>query len=292
MTPKSGILITGASSGIGKSCSLHLAKSGYLVFAGMRDVSRFTPTKNKIKGKIIPVMIDLCNPKTIEAAHSEIKNYAGNQGLLGLINNAGIAIPGPLECVEPQNIQQMICVNLSGLILTSKIFIPLLRQASGRIINIGSPSGRIGIPNLAVYSATKSALTTFTNALRLELQAFGIKVILIEPGNVKTPLWQKIFNEFDKVEASNNNEIQNLYINSMKGFQKSIISANERGISPNLVAVKVSKILSARKPKNLYLLGNESKFLAVITWLLPNIFLDPLIKTACGLSASINKKEL
>ena len=129
-------------------------------------------------------------PASIQAAVSEVTRLTKNQ-LFGLINNAGIAFGGPLEILPIQEIKRLLEVNVIGVLAVTKAFLPLLRQSRGRIINMGSSSGLLALPCLSTYAASKFALEAITDSLRVELGPFGISVIIIEAGNIETPIWEK-----------------------------------------------------------------------------------------------------
>ena len=167
-----------------------LAKRGFRVYAGVRsseDAQRIAQQSENI----VPVQLDVTRSDEIAAAARLIASETGERGLAGLVNNAGVAISGPLEIVPIDLIRQQFEVNVFGLIAVTKAFLPLLRKSQGRIVNVGSTNGRIAAPYLAPYCASKHALEALNTALRSELRAWNIHVALIEPGNTATPIWDK-----------------------------------------------------------------------------------------------------
>lgn len=185
------VLITGASSGIGEATAIHLSQNGFRVFAGVRNFSDGERLKRHAKGIIHPVLLDVTQKDSIAFAYNSIKETVGKNGLAGLINNAGIAIAGPIECIPIEEIRRQMEVNVIGQISVTQTFLPLLKMNKGKIVNIGSVSGRMTIPFLSPYSISKFAMEAFTDALRMELRQFGISVSIIETGNVATPIWKK-----------------------------------------------------------------------------------------------------
>ena len=182
------ILITGASSGIGRACAYHLDKKGYFVFAGVRTEADGKALKAGASNRLTPVIIDVCDDDSIRTAHNLVEKSIGPMGLDGLINNAGVALAGPMEYLDISKFRQQLDVNVLGLVSVTQAFLPLLRKKKGRIINMGSISGRVALPFLGPYSATKFAIEAITDSMRVELRPWDISVSIIEPGNVKTKI--------------------------------------------------------------------------------------------------------
>ena len=184
------VVITGASTGIGAASATELARHGFSVFAGVRkqrDGERLTAQS----GHIVPLLLDVTNSEQIASAAETVCRSVGDAGLAGLVNNAGIVVAGPLEILPLDQLRLQLEVNVVGQIAVTQAFLPLLRKARGRIVNMSSLNGRIASPYLAPYAASKHALEAVNNAIRLELRAWGIRVLVIEPGATTTPIWDK-----------------------------------------------------------------------------------------------------
>jgi NAD(P)-dependent dehydrogenase (short-subunit alcohol dehydrogenase family) len=252
------VFITGASTGIGKTCALYLDKLGFHVFAGVRKTIDGDALKQEASDRLQTIIIDVADAASIDAAVTEVARSANNQ-LFGLINNAGIAFGGPLEILAIEDIKTLLEVNVIGALAVTKAFLPLLRQGRGRIINMGSSSGLFALPCLSAYAASKFALEAITDSLRVELSPLGISVIIIEAGNITTPIWEKGMVTTNKIVADTRPEILRLY-QPLIEFSKTI-ALN----SPKLPAVKVAKVvekaLAARKPRRRYVIGTDARLL-------------------------------
>ena len=184
------VVITGASTGIGAASAVELARRGFSVFAGVRK--RCDGERLKAQSPhIVPLLLDVTDAGQIAAAAETVGRAVGDAGLAGLVNNAGIVVAGPLEILPLDQLRLQLEVNVVGQIAVTQAFLPLLRKARGRIVNMGSFNGRIASPYLAPYAASKHALEALSDAMRLELRAWGIRVSVIEPGATTTPIWDK-----------------------------------------------------------------------------------------------------
>lgn len=184
------ILITGASTGIGKASALYLDRLGFKVFAGIRKQTDVNNLQKESKGNLTPVILDVTKTESITAALGFIEKETGGE-LYGLVNNAGIGFGGALEATPLTEIQKLMEVNVIGLLAVTQAFIPLLRKSKGRIINIGSTLSLLASPGASVYSASKFAVRAITDSLRIELKPFDMSVILVAPGAVESALWEK-----------------------------------------------------------------------------------------------------
>jgi NAD(P)-dependent dehydrogenase (short-subunit alcohol dehydrogenase family) len=256
------VLITGASSGIGKTCALHLCQRDFKVFAGVRSSKDGDSLLSASSGNITPLLLDVTDTEAIAASVERVAEATGGT-LYGLINNAGIGLGGPLELLPDDKIDHLIKVNVLGAIAVTQAFLPLLRNnREGRIIMISSISGRIALPGLSVYAASKFALEALSDALRVELKPFNISVVLIEPGNVATPIWEKSIADNDAVMSQADAAVKNLYANLIEALNK--ITRNPKGIEPARVADIVAHALIVKRPRGRYLVGKR----IWILWLL------------------------
>src|SRR5258708_5204131 len=181
------IVITGAATGIGEAWALRLDGLGYRVFAGVRKAADGEALKKKASGQLSPVLLDVTSEESIGAAVRTI----GEIPLAGLVNNAGIVVPGPLELVPIALWRKQFEVNVIGQVAVPQAFLPMLRAGRGRIVNMGSVAGRSALPFSGPYCASKFALEGLTDSLRMELRQFGISVSIVEPGAIRTPIWDK-----------------------------------------------------------------------------------------------------
>ena len=191
MQNSKAVLVTGASSGIGKECALRLASSGFRVFAGVRKNEDGEQLKAGASGSVTPVLLDVTDSASIANAAQSISRGLGAGGLHGLVNNAGIAVAGPLEMLPPEALRRQLNVNVVGQIAVTQAFLPMLRAARGRVIIMGSILGRLALPFVGAYSAAKFALEALAESLAMEVRPFGVSVSIIEPGNIATPIWSK-----------------------------------------------------------------------------------------------------
>lgn len=277
-TPHSdAVLITGASTGIGAACALALDKAGYRVFAGVRNPADGEPLQRQAGPRLMPIRLDVTDEASIAAANHTVSAMVGEQGLAGLINNAGIGVAGPIEALPLADWRRQFDVNLFGLIATTQAFLPLLRQGMGRIINMGSIAGRASMPFMAPYAASKHALVAVTDALRIELQPSGIRVALIEPGAIATPIWRKTGKEVDRWDASWNHDLRALYREGFTRVKEAATAAGEQAQPATIVADAVVHALRSRWPKARYLLGSDAAIRAYSALLLPARLNDWLI---------------
>jgi NAD(P)-dependent dehydrogenase (short-subunit alcohol dehydrogenase family) len=275
---KKAILITGASTGIGKACALYLDSRGFNVFAGVRREADGNALRENASDRLIPVIIDITDSESIDSALNFISGKVGDTGLAGLVNNAGIVTAsGLLEFLPIAEIRSLLEVNLIGHIAVTQAFLPLIRKGHGRIVNMGSIAGIMPQPYLAPYSASKAALKAITDSLRLELKPWSIPVSIIEPGIVYTPMWDKA-ETVAEIKAKNfPQEAFDLYsstINSVVEILKNKKRIKMVAVSIDKVAKTVARALSAKRPKTRYIVGWDARLAAFLTWALPNRAID------------------
>jgi len=187
MRASQSILITGATSGIGRDAAMRLARAGHLVLAGGRRADALASLARDSGGRVEPLVLDVTDPGSVEAAGELVERRTGGRGLDVLVNNAGYALPGPLEALAEADLRQLFDTNLFGLLAVTRAFLPAMRErGQGRVVNVGSIMGRVAMPLLGAYNASKHAVAAVTAALRMELAPFGVTVVLVEPGAVRT----------------------------------------------------------------------------------------------------------
>src|SRR5215510_4507027 len=238
------VLVTGASSGIGRATALLLDRSGFQVFAGVRRSEHGEALRRQASDRLTPILLDVTDPQSIEAAVSSVSDALGGRALVGLVNNAGIDIAGPLETSSITDARLQFEVNVIGLLAVTQAFLRLLRQSKGRIVNIVSVLGRLAIPLMGAYSATKFALEALTDAFRIELRPWGIHVSLIEPGPVATPLWSKT-HLLAGMSGERGAAAGELYATANAAAHAAFTKFGQTGISPDRVAAKVFEALTA-----------------------------------------------
>lgn len=271
------VVITGASTGIGAACALHLDRLGFAVFAGVRRPEDGAALRQSSSDRLVPVELDVTDPPTIQKSHALVSGATGDRGLFGLINNAGVAVVGPLEAVPISDLRHQLEVNVIGQVAVTQTFLPLLRQARGRIVNMGSIAGLSTMPLMGPYSASKFALEAITDALRLEVQQWGIHVAIVEPGAIATPIWNKSTIKAAEREAAIETELRTLYKPVVVAVRKVVGEASKRAISPDAVVKVVEDALTASSPKTRYLVGTDAKFRALMVKLLPDRISDKLL---------------
>lgn len=252
------ILVTGASTGIGQRSCTDLANAGFLVFAGVRKLSDGEQFKNN--PNISTVLLDITNTEQIHEAHNTISKRVGDHGLYGLFNNAGIAIGGPLELLPLDSLRNQFEVNVIAQISVTQIFLPLLRKAKGaRLLFTGSQSGYFTKPYVAPYSASKHALEAVVNSLRFELRNMDIHVSLLQPGVIKTPIWNKSLDLGNEIEKQMDKKHYHFYESDMDFIKKGVSLSSHSGIDASVVGRDVLHVFNSDQPKIRYKIGMDAK---------------------------------
>ena len=272
--PAGTVLVTGASTGIGESTARHLRELGFDVVAGVRkdeDAERLGAAG------LQTVKLDVTDAAQVDALRARFRDG----GLAGLVNNAGMAVAGPLEFVPIDSLRHQLDVNLIGQVAVTQAALPALRRARGRIVNVSSIGGRIALPLVSPYSASKFALEGVSDSLRRELRHLGVDVILIEPGGVKTPIWKKGSALADEMAADMPPEAVQLYGPMMDFLRAETVKIGERtGIDAIEVAKVIGTAMTASRPKTRYLVGREAKSRWAVAKRIPDRAMDSLIARA------------
>ena len=253
------VLITGASTGIGKATALHMDKAGWRVFAGVRKEADAERIDEESSDRMTPVIIDVTDQATIDATAEAVGAEVGSAGLDGLVNNAGIAVGGALEHLPLDDLRHQFEVNVFGQIAVTQATLPLLRQAGGRIVFIGSLAGRVGMPLGGPYSGTKFALEGLSQSLRYELLSSGVGVSLVEPGAISSEIWEKGSTQVDEVKAQLSEEALERYAPSIRAMEGFIDQGARTGIPAERVAEVVGHALGSKSPRHRYLVGRDAK---------------------------------
>ena len=278
------VVITGASTGIGEACALRLAGSGFHVFAGVRrdeDGARLLAQASP--ETLTPLMIDVTDEASIAKAASTVIATAGDRGIAGLVNNAGISVTGPLEFLPLARFRQQMEVNVTGQIAVTQAFMPLVRKARGRVVFMGSIGGRMSSPFLGPYSASKFALEAITDSMRVELRPWGIHVSIVEPGSIATPIWEKALSTADEIEREIDPAGVKLYEKSISALRKTAKDLGARGIPADEVAKVVEHALTAKTPKTRYIVGRDAKIQALLFKFAPDRLRDRAVARVLGL---------
>lgn len=274
------VLVTGASSGIGRACALHLDAIGFRVFATYRKPEDADSLRAAGSDRLSVVRLDVTEPDAIEAARVDLVNALGGDGLHGLVNNAGIAVAAPLEFLPTDALRQQLEVNVVGQMAVTQAFLPQLRAARGRIVNVSSISGRMAAPFVGAYAASKYALEALSDALRIELRPWDIRVALIEPGAIETPIWETSGRRAEAMRADYPPEAEEMYGPALQGLLRRI--ANMKGTPTGPVVDAIVDALTADRPRVRYVVGTDAKTRLWLTWL-PDRLRDWIIaKTIYG----------
>ncbi len=264
---RGAVLITGASTGIGRATALLLDRAGYSVFAGIRKPRDAAGLRNEASARLCPLMLDITDQAQIDAAVAVTRESLGPEGgLKALINNAGIAQAGPIELIALNRFRRQLEVNLIGHVAVIQAFLPLIRQGHGRIINVGSAAADWPMPFLGAYAASKSALRSMSIALRRELWWSGTSVSLILGGVVQSAIWDDAEMQ---LETNRRDDTHSRYSQLMETMYRILQPSLQKAPSPNVIATAIKKALEARRPRAVYRSGLGAHF-AVIASLLPD----------------------
>jgi NAD(P)-dependent dehydrogenase (short-subunit alcohol dehydrogenase family) len=263
------VLVTGASSGIGRATALHLAAHGYHVFAGVRKPADGTALARDAAGELTPLRLDVTDAAQITDAAQAIASHALDAGLAGLVNNAGIGVFGPLELIPIESFRRQLDVNVTGQLALTQAVLPLLRRVQGRIVMIGSIGNRFTPPFIGPLAASKSALATLSTALRQELAPFGIRVVLVEPGSIRSEAVGKLDADAQHVLDEASPDTRALYSDAFLHLTGFFSALHHKGSPPAAVAQAVTRALTARHPRTCYLSGKNARKMALAATLLP-----------------------
>ena len=243
------VVITGASTGIGAACALDLDRRGFRVVAGVRSHGDADRLRQQASERLSPVDLDVTGPEAIRSAAEHVAAEVGEAGLAGLVNNAGILVAAPLELVSLDRLRRQLEVNVIGVVAVTQAFLPLLRRARGRIVNLGSISGKVVAPYLGPYAASKFALEALTDGLRVELGKWGISVSIIEPDSVATPIWNKLQTAAEGQDADLPAETRQLYEQELLAMRKAAYVFDKTAMPVDRVVRAVRHALCAKRPK-------------------------------------------
>jgi len=275
------VLVTGASTGIGRAIVTDLAGAGVTVFAGVRDLSA-APTASG-PGQVHPLLLDVTDEKQVAEAAVAIRDGAGPGGMRGVVNNAGIGIGGPLEFLPVDEMRRQFEVNLFGQLTVTQAVVSMLREnGDGRIVFTSSIGGRVASPMLGPYAASKHALNGMAESLRRELRPWNIQVSVLAPAAVATPIWDKGADSIDDALEWLPPAGQELYGSSISSMRKVVAHAADGAIPPQQVADAARHALYAPRPKAEYLVGRDARVMATLSAALPHRVFDSMVARRFG----------
>jgi len=282
------VVVTGASSGLGRAAAIHLCELGYRVFAGVRTESSAAEMSGvpSSKGELIPVLLDVTDAVSISNAGELVERGCGETGLWAVVNNAGIAIGAPLECVPIGVFRAQLETNVVGTVAVSQRFLPLLRASGGRIVNVSSGIANIAFPYGGAYAAAQFAKEGLSDSLRRELRPLGVTVSVIQPGAIATPIWGKMRRSADEILAAAPAEVVATYREPFTEFRNTTEGlAMVSKTTTADYADAVAAALAARRPKTRYRVGVDSWGGALARRVLPDRMMDALIIVGAKASA-------
>jgi NAD(P)-dependent dehydrogenase (short-subunit alcohol dehydrogenase family) len=277
---RGGVVVTGASTGIGHACALHLDRIGFRVFAGVRREEDAERLRAQASERLTPVKIDVTDAASIRAAADEVANALGSEPLSGLVNNAGIAVSGPVEYLPIEEVRKQLEVNFIGQVAVTQAFLPQLRRSRGRVVNIGSVGGEVGLPFLSPYAASKHAIEGFSDSLRREVERLGVHVSVVRPGAIQSSIWERGNAAADEVLANVPPEALEVYGDAVRGARAAANQRAQDAIPAQAVADVVEHALTSDKPKTRYVVGRVGKAMVKLERWLPDRVFDRLVARA------------
>ena len=277
-----GVVVTGVSTGIGWGITKVLIQKGFRVFGSVRKTEDAERLSKEFGENFIPLFFDVTDEAAVQAAAGQVREQLNGETLFGLVNNAGIAVPGPLMHLPTDDFRHQLEVNLVSVLIVTKAFLPLLgadrslKGTPGRIINISSTGGRFGGPFLGAYAASKHGLEGFSESLRRELMLYGIDVIIVAPGSVATPIWDKA----EQVDISMYSNTD--YIEPAKRMQAYMIRNGRMGLPAEKIGEVVWQALTTAKPRVRYAVAPGSSLGRFIQTLMPKRIIDRFIARNLG----------
>lgn len=273
---KGAVLVTGASTGIGRATALELARRGHGVFAGVRKRADGESLRRDVEGGLVPVNLDVTKEGSIANARRKVQRAVGGDGLAALINNAGVGDAGPIEHVPVEDFRKVIEVNLIGQYAVTQAFLPLIRRGGGRVVFVSSIGGLVASPFMSAYSASKFGVEALADSLRREVRPWGIDVVVIEPGSIATPIWERGASTFDARKPARDQK--RMYGKQLEAMRAGLIATGEAGIEPEKVAKVIARALRARRPRTRYLVGPDAKIGRRMKGIATDRVLDRLVR--------------
>ncbi len=277
------VVVTGVSTGIGWGITKVLIQRGFRVFGSVRKTQDAERLSKEFGELFVPLLFDVTDESAVQAAAQYVREQLNGEKLFGLVNNAGIAAPGPLIHLPTEEFRYQLEVNLVSVLIVTKAFVPLLgvdrslRGQPGRIINISSVSGTSAFPFVGAYAASKHGLEGFSETLRRELILYGIDVIIVGPGPIATPIW-------DKAEQADTSLYANTdYVDAAQRAKEFMIRSGKNGLPPEKVGEVVWQALTTRSPSTRYAVVGRGALQRFVQQLLPKRLVDRIVAKALGL---------
>jgi len=281
------VVVTGVSTGIGHATATLLAARGFHVFGSVRKDADGARLSQELGASFTPLKFDVCDESAVRAGAAQVSDALAGETLAGLVNNAGIAVAGPLSHIPLADYRKQLDVNLVGPLIVTQAFLPMLgtdpalRGDKGRIVNISSVGGKLGLPFLGPYIASKFGVEGLSESLRRELMFYGIKVVIVAPGSVVTPIW-------DKAEEMDIRPYEQLAIlPALKKFQALFLSEGRKGYPPEVIAGVIAEALTTTSPKSRYAVVRGRLKNWTLPMTLPPSVLDKVIAGQLGLKPRI-----
>jgi NAD(P)-dependent dehydrogenase (short-subunit alcohol dehydrogenase family) len=274
------VVVTGASTGIGAACALYLDEKGFRVFATVRKQADADRIAAMGSSRLEPLFLDVTDAGSIAKAAQTVDTVLEGAGLAGLVNNAGVSVDVPLECLDIAALRHQLEVNTIAPAAMTQAFLPLLRRARGRVVNVSSVNGRVASPFSGPYCMSKFALEAFTDCLRQELADWGMHVVVIEPGAIETPMWDK--GREDDWSAGASKRDLDLYGEAYQAFRRFSEQNAAGAISCDAVSRAIFHALTARTPRTRYLVGTDARVYAGLAQICPDRVVDWVTRKVMG----------
>ncbi len=284
------VVVTGASTGIGRATALLLDQNGYRVFAGVRKEADAKSLAEAGSDNLTPITIDVTKERSIKSAKDKVQRAVGKDGLVGLVNNAGVGDGGPVETMDLDVLRNVLEVNLVGQVAVTQAFLPMIRKVPGTIVFIASIGGRIASPFMSPYNTSKFAVEALGESLRQELAPWAIDVVVVEPGSIDTPIWSKGAETIDDQKGSMSPTEKRLYRKQLDRMEEVLTETASRGISPEKVAKVIHTAISSENPKHRYLVGRDAKIAARLKGTLPDRTFKMLIDRQIKMPTDVPSK--
>jgi NAD(P)-dependent dehydrogenase (short-subunit alcohol dehydrogenase family) len=271
------VLVTGAARGIGRSITEYLAHHGWDVIAGVRSSHDAEGIAAVDSGRITPVILDVTDDDHVAGLAASLPAH-----LDGIVNNAGVAVNGPMEVVTSADWRKQLEVNVIGQLAVTRAVLPRLRQSHGRVVFISSVNGRLSMPMLGAYSASKFALEAAADALRMELRPWRVPVVIVEPAQTDTDMWRTAGDVVAEAEEAMGQEHRELYARHIAGMKKLVPVAQRMTVPPERVSAVVETALTARRPRARYVVGVGPRAQVRLMTNLPTAVRDLVLRKVSG----------
>jgi short-subunit dehydrogenase len=274
------VLITGATAGIGRHVALHLARAGYTVYATGRNQAALDSLTAEAEGtRLFAVAMDVTDAEAIERVRAQIERDTDGRGVDVLVNNAGFGQVGPMELISDEDLRRQFDTNVFGLMAVTRAFIGGMRvRGQGRVINVSSIGGRVTFPFMGAYNATKYAVESMSDALRNEVAPFGIKVVLIEPGVIRSEFADRAVGSLARYRDE-----RSPYAAVMARADDLQRQADSQAVGPECIAEAIEHAITARRPRARYVAPRRARLLLALVAVLPTRWVDAAMRAMLGL---------